>query len=163
MSWFLLSCLSMKLTLSLTDWGLTHTSVYELLCRCWLHEVEFASAWSGAYWDLPLDLPLVKLIGFCSDVFWSWSLGVFVVGSFGRDFVASLHQTLPVTSPEQHVWSYKVIHSLWLPLLSLSVWGKDQAAYQGQFSPALVLGVGQQKYQGTPRSASTCLFLSAPY
>ena len=49
---------------------------------------------------------------------------------------------LPVSGPEQPVWSYKVIHSLWLPLLGLSVHEKTklhatdgfyQHRAQGQF------------------------------
>ena len=41
-------------------------------------------------------------------------------------------------------------------LLGLSVHGMGQAVSQGQLPPALSLGAGQQKSQGTPQSASTC-------
>lgn len=71
--------------------------------------------------------------------------------------------TLPVTGPRQPVWSYKAIHSSWLPLLGLVVHGKDHAAYQGQLLSALGLGAGQLESQGIPRSASVCLCLQAAY
>ena len=34
---------------------------------------------------------------------------------------------------DKPVWSYKVIHSLWLPLLGLGVHGKDQAVQKASF------------------------------
>ena len=129
---------------------------YELLCRCWLHR---ASAESGACWDLPLDMPLVKLTGSCSDVVWSWPLGMFVLGTLGSDSGAGQCQTLPVlpvTGPGQPTWSYKVIHSLWLPPQSLSVCEKDHAMHQEWLVPALGLGTGQQTSQVTPTFTFTC-------
>ena len=74
---------------------------------------------------------------------------------------ADEYEMLPVTGPVQPVWSYKVTHSLWLPLLGLGVWGKDQASLQGQILPAPGPGADQQRSQDTPRSASTCLHLSS--
>ena len=61
-------------------WGSTLITVYELLYRYWSHEAEFASAGSGACQDLPLEIPLVRLIESYSDVVWSWWLGVFILG-----------------------------------------------------------------------------------
>ena len=136
------------------------TTVYKLLCRCWPHEVEFASERSGACWNLPFDMLLVKLIGSCSDVLWSWPLRMLVLEPLERDFGAGKCQMLPVTSSGQSVWCYKAIHSVWLPLLGLSVYRKDQATHQGVLLPALGPGTGQQKSQGTLKSASACLHLS---
>ena len=56
---------------------------------------------------------------------------------------------LIVTGPGQSVSSYKLIHSLWLPLLGLGVWGRAQAVHQGRLSVAPRLGAHQQKSQGT--------------
>ena len=44
--------------------------VYEILCGCWPHKVELSPAGFGACWDLLLDVPLVELIGSCSDIVW---------------------------------------------------------------------------------------------
>lgn len=38
-------------------------------------------------------------------------------GPLGKNSGAGQRHTLPVTGPRQPVWSYKAIHSLWLPLL----------------------------------------------
>ena len=62
-------------------------TVYKLLCGCWSHEAKFAALGFGASGDLPLEMPLVKLIGSCSDVVWSWPLGVFVMGLLERKLV----------------------------------------------------------------------------
>ena len=64
-----------------------------------------------------------------------------------------------VTSPGQPVWSYKVTQSLWLPLLGLSVCGKDQALNQGSLLPALNPVADQQKSLGALRSVFACLCL----
>ena len=50
----------------------------------------------------------------------------------------------------------QVIHSLWLPLLGLRVHGKDQAAHQVQLLQAPGPGVGQQKFQDTPKLIIAC-------
>lgn len=73
-----------------------------------------------------------------------------------RNFSAGKCQTLSVTGPVQPVWSAQAIHNLWLLQLSLDMCGKDLAAHQGQLPPAPSLEDGQQKAQGTMRSASTC-------
>lgn len=52
----------------------------------------------------------------------SEQLGVLVLGPLGRNSGAGQCQTLTVTGAGQPVWSYKVIHSLWLPLLGLGVY-----------------------------------------
>ena len=49
-----------------------------------------------------------------------------VLGPLRRESGAGQCQTLPVTGYGRPVWSYKVIHSLWLPLLGLGVHEKDQ-------------------------------------
>lgn len=72
--------------------------------------------------------------------FWSLFRGNAGVGQY---------QILPVTGPELPVFSYKAIHSLWVPLLGLSVYRKDQTVYQVRLLLALVLGPGQRKSQGT--------------
>ena len=46
-----------------------------------------------------------------------------VLEPLGGDTGVDQYQTLPVTGPEQHDWSYKTIYSLWFPLLGLAVWG----------------------------------------
>ena len=87
---------------------------------------------------------------------------MFVLGTLGSDSGAGQCQTLPVlpvTGPGQPTWSYKVIHSLWLPLQSLSVCEKDHAMHQDWLLPALGLGTGQQKSQVTPTFTFTCLHL----
>ena len=66
-------------------WGSTSTKVYEVLYRCWPHEVEFTSSWSVAYQDIPLYVPHVELIGSLSDVVWSSALCVFIVRYHGRE------------------------------------------------------------------------------
>ena len=63
----------------------------------------------------------MKLIGFCSDVIWSWPLVVSVLGPLGRESGASQCHMRPVTGPGLPVWSYKVIHSLGLCLLGLGL------------------------------------------
>lgn len=112
--------------------------------RCWLCKVEFAAAGSAVCQDLPLDMPLVELIGSYSDV-WRCPLHVSVLGWLGRDSGTDQCWMLPVTHPEWRVWSYKAIHSLWLALLEFCVSGKDWAAHQGQLPPAPSWKVGQQK------------------
>ena len=59
----------------------------------------------------------------------------------------------------QPVWSYRIIHSLWLPLLGLVVHRNDQTVHQGGLLPAPGLETGQQKFQGIPGSTSTYLCL----
>lgn len=68
---------------------------------------------------------------------------------------------LPVTILGKLVWSYEVIHSLWLPLPGLGVCGKDQGVHQDWLVQALDQEAGQQKSQNTLRSASMCLCLPA--
>ena len=113
---------------------------------------------SRVCWDLPLDVLLVELIASCSDVVWSWPLGVLVLGPLWRDSGAVQCEMLPVTGPGKCVWSYRGIHILWLPLLGLGMCRKDQAAHQGWLLPAPGPGEGQQKSLGPRRSASvsTC-------
>lgn len=55
-------------------------------------------------------------------------------GSFGRISGAGQCQILSVTGFGLHVWRYKVIFSLCLPLLGLSAHVRGQAVYQGQAS-----------------------------
>lgn len=78
----------------------------------------------------------MKLIGPYFNVFCSCPLGVLVLVA-SWDSGIGQYQTLPVTAPGQHVWVYRVINSLWLPLLGLAVCGKDQAMHLSQFLPAL--------------------------
>lgn len=95
--WFLLACLCMALTLRLTDCddpygeccaGIDHTNWNSPRQGC------------GTCQALSVDMLLVKLIRFSSDVVWSWPLDVLVLGQC---------QMLPVTGPWQPAWSYKVI------------------------------------------------------
>ena len=69
-------------------------------------------------------------------------------------------QILPVTGPGQPIWNYNMIHSLWLPLLGLGVWGKDQVAHHCWPLSAPVPGACPQKSHGTPRLASAYLLVS---
>ena len=97
-SWLLMACLCVGSTLKLTVgwlWGSTLTTVYELLCRCWPHKVEFTLAGSGACQDLLLYMPLVKPTGSCSNVVWSWPLGVLILELLGRYSDAVHCQMLP--------------------------------------------------------------------
>lgn len=55
----------------------------------------------------PLDLLLMKLIGSCTKVVWSRPHSVLVLGPPGRDSSADQCKMLPVTDPEQPIWSYK--------------------------------------------------------
>ena len=71
-------------------------------------------------------------------------------------------QALPVMGPGLYFWSYKVIHSLRLPLLSLGVHGKGQAACQDGLPPAPGPETGQQKSQGILRSAFNFQMLYQP-
>ena len=48
------------------------------------------------------------------------------------------------------------IHTLWIPLLDLSVCRKNQAVHKGRLSTALGLGKGQIKSQRSQRSTFTC-------
>ena len=64
---------------------------------CWLKEAEFVSTGSGVCQYLPLNMLLMKLIGSCSDIVWSWPLGVLVLGPLVRDCGAN--QCQMVTSP----------------------------------------------------------------
>ena len=66
---------------------------------------------------------------------------------------------LLVTGPGQPVWSY----SLWLPLMDLGVYTKDQAVHQDQLLLAPGPGASQQKSQGIPRSTSAFLHLPAAF
>ena len=59
-------------------------------------------------------------------------MDVLVLEPLGRDSDSNQCHTLPVTGSGQPVWSYKVIHSLWLPLLGLGVHRNDQGVHQGQ-------------------------------
>ena len=66
---------------------------------------------------------------------------------------------LPVAGPGKPVWSYKVIHSLWLPLLVLVCMGRTKLHLSTGFT---ITGPGdRQKSQGTPRSTSVRLHLPA--
>ena len=78
-----------------------------------------------------------------------------VLEPLGKDFGADQYQTLLMTCSGLPVLNYKVIYSLWLPLLGLGVNGSGQAAHQGWFPPVPIMGAGQQKAQGTLRSIST--------
>lgn len=93
---------------------------------------------SGTCQDFSLDMPLVKLIQSCSDVVCNWPLCVLVLRLIERDPGEGQYQMLPVTAPGKSFFCccYKEIHSLWLPLLCLAMFGKDQAAHQGQCPPA---------------------------
>ena len=64
----------MRSTLRLADCELTCASVCKPRCRCWPHKAWFASGGSGACQDPPLYMPILKLLGSCSDVIWSWPL-----------------------------------------------------------------------------------------
>lgn len=98
---------------------------------------------------------LLELIGLCPDVLWVY---------LARDSGPGKYQALPVTGPRLPVWKYKVIHSLWLPLLGPGVCGRGQAVHHSWFSPGPSLGTGQQKAQGTPRFAFACwLTISLSY
>ena len=104
-------------------WGFSLIILYNLLCRCWTHKVEFASMGSNACWDLPLDVPLVELIGSCSDVFWSWPLCVLVVWPLRRNCGPGQCHTLPGTGSGKPGLKYKMMNSLWVALLVLIVYG----------------------------------------
>lgn len=66
------------------------------------------------------------------------------------------YQTLPVSARGQPVWSYEVLHCLWLPLLGLGVHGRTKLCNKADFHQHLAQSsrAGQQKAQGTPRSAA---------
>ena len=64
--------------------------------------------------------------------------------------------------PSATCWSYK-LSTVWLPLLGLGVHGKYQGAHEAQLLFAAGLGAGQQKPQGTLRSALAYLCLLAAY
>ena len=51
-----------------------------LLYRCWPREAKFASVGLGVCPDVPLDILLVKIIGFCSIFVWSWPWSIWVLG-----------------------------------------------------------------------------------
>ena len=86
--------------------------------------------------ELPLEMLLVKLIGFFYDVVWSWPLSVLVLGLLGGTLVSDAACDWPWAT----CLELPAIHSLWLPLLGLGVCGKDQTTYQGWLWPALALG-----------------------
>ena len=66
-----------------------------------------------------------------------------------------------------HVWllaaclKLQVIHSLWLPPVSLTTHRKGQLILESQLLPAQGPGVGQQTSQGTAGCAFACFFLLA--
>ena len=72
-------------------------------------------------------------------------------------------QMLPLTGSVQPVWSYNVIHILWLFLLGLAVCVEDQAAEQGWFLLTPDPGAGQHKFQSTLIFTSVFLHLPASY
>ena len=118
-------------------------------------KAEFVLAGSGACQYLPLDVTHIDLI---------WPLverSNLVWGFLGKDSSAGQCEMLPVTGPKQPDWSYKAIHSLWLPFLELGMHAKGQAVCQRWLPPVPSLGAGQQKAQGTLRFASTCFYLPA--
>ena len=141
-------------------WGLTLTSVGELLCSCLPHRAEFFSARFGACQDLPLDVLLVKLIGSCSDTVWSWPLGVLVL-----DF---LEGTL--VQPNVKCWLWLALGNLFgatsdpQPVTTSSGPGctrESPSCGHSHLLLALVLGADHQKSQGTQRYTFICLCLLA--
>ena len=71
-----------------------------------------------------------------------------VLGSLGRDCDADQCHTVLVIGPRKPVWGYKVIRILWLPLLGLGVYRKDQPVQQSQ----LLLAPGPREGQQTPKA-----------
>lgn len=69
---------------------------------------------------------------------------------------------LSVTVPGQPFWSYKVFHSLWLPVLGVGVHGQDQGANQGWLPPTPSLGEGHQRAPSILSYASAFLCLHLP-
>lgn len=55
--------------------------------RCWPRGAQFISAGSGACLDLPLDMPLLRLIVSFSDVLWSWRSACWSWGVLGGTLV----------------------------------------------------------------------------
>ena len=86
---------------------------------------------SGACLGLPWGVPLVELIGPCSNKAWILSLGMLVLEPLGTDSGAGQSQVLPVTVSGLPVWSYKAVHCLWLPLVGLVMCRTGQTVHQG--------------------------------
>lgn len=64
-------------------WGSILTTVHKLLCRWSTQSRNLSRFWPCP--DILLDMPLVKLIGSCSDILWSWQLSVSALEPLGWD------------------------------------------------------------------------------
>ena len=75
--------------------------------------------WEAQPWLSVVQVLLGSPFGNFSDAVWSLPLGILVLWPFRSSYDAGQCQMLLMTSAEQPVWNYKVIHNLWLPLLGL--------------------------------------------
>ena len=82
-------------------------------------------------------------------------------GSSWEGLCCGLMWELLAIGPGQIVWSYKVIHSLWLLLLVWVCIGKRPTCKTKPASTSIEPGTGQEKAQGTLIFTSTCLTLKA--
>ena len=96
-SWLLLAHSCMGLTFRVTDWDYRQSQWMSCCTDADHTKGAFTSAGSGAYQDLPSDVPLVELIGSYSDVAWSSPLDMLVLGLLGKHSGAGQCQTLTVT------------------------------------------------------------------
>lgn len=153
-SWFVLDCLWVGLTFKLTDFEYQPPMQCPICCtgldltkQNYLQRIMVSVR-------LPLDLSLIKLIGLCSDVVWSFPPSILVLEHLGRDFHAGQYQMRPVTGPGLPGRSYKAIQDLWLPLISLGICRRIQATYRGHHPPVKSLGKfsvrGKAPWNSTP-------------
>ena len=141
-------------------WASVPITVYELLCMCWLQ------VWSSPQEGLVSSEIFLWICHLWSLLNPSLTLSeadhwVLVLGLLGRDSSADQCQKMPVIGCDLPVWRYKAIHSMWLPLLGLGMYGEDPAVHQDQLLPAAGPEAGQQKFQRVLRSSSTCLSILA--
>ena len=127
-------------------WGLALTTVFELLCGSWPHEVEFAPAGSGACCDLSLGVPFLEIIGSCFDMVWSHQV------CWLRGFLGGTLVQVNATGPGLPTRSYKVIHA------SVGLWCACEAprCLSRPSSTSTRWGEVQQQAHGMSRSASIC-------
>ena len=156
-SWLLLVHLWFGLNVGLADYKDRPPTTVQGLCRDLSHEAEFDPAGSGACQDLPLGVPLMNLIGLCSDVVWIPPPGMLVLGLLGMVLVAGDQiwaTCLELQSDSQFVAASDVSIT--------GVYGRDQDVHQDQLLPWMVWLSGLSASLWTKRSSVRFLVRAHP-